>query len=60
MVELLAPVRNEVSFRAAVEAGADAVCFGVGQLNMRINSKGIDLDRLERITTKAHQKGVKV
>ena len=51
MVELLAPVRDEVSFTAAVEAGADAVYFGLGQLNMRINSRGIDLDILPRIVS---------
>jgi U32 family peptidase len=60
MVELLAPVRNEVSFRAAIEAGAGAVYFGVGQLNMRINSKGIDLDKLPDITAQAHRRKVKV
>jgi U32 family peptidase len=60
MVELLAPVRDETSFTAAVNAGADAVYFGVGELNMRINSKGIDIKDLKRIVKKAHEKEVKV
>ncbi len=60
MPELLAPVRDEVSFRAAVTAGADAVYFGLGQLNMRVNSKGIDLAILPDIVNFAHDNNVKV
>ena len=60
MPELLAPVRDEVSFRAAVAAGADAVYFGLGQLNMRVNSKGIDLAILPEIIEFAHSQNVKV
>ncbi|MBI9019583.1 MAG: U32 family peptidase [Phycisphaerae bacterium] len=60
MTELLAPVRDEISFRAAIEAGADAVYFGLGHLNMRVNSKGIDPDMLEEIVGEAHSKDVKV
>ncbi len=36
----MSPVRDEISFQAAIQAGADAVYFGVGGLNMRINSRG--------------------
>ncbi len=57
---LLAPVRDEVSFTAAIEAGADAVYFGIGELNMRLSSKGISLKQLPRFVKKAHQKNVKV
>ena len=60
MTELLAPVRDEVSFTAAINAGADAVYFGLGQLNMRINSKGIAPNTLPQIVSSAHDKGVKV
>lgn len=60
MPELLVPVRDETSFHAALDAGADAVYFGVGTLNMRINSKGIDLSILPRIVNAAHKKKVKV
>ncbi len=60
MVELLAPVRDEVSFVAAVEAGADAVYLGVGELNMRIRSRGIEPEKLGKIVQKAHRRKVKV
>ena len=59
MVELLSPVRDETSFTAAAAAGADAVYFGLGQLNMRINSKGIDLGQLPTIVKSAHTKNIK-
>lgn len=57
---LLAPVRDEVSFTAAIDAGANAVYFGIGELNMRLSSKGINLSQLPRFVKKAHQKNVKV
>jgi len=59
-IELLAPVRDEVSFIAAVEAGADAVYFGLGQVNMRLSSKGIDTELLPSIVRQAHRKNIKV
>ena len=58
-VELLAPVRDEVSFAAAISAGADAVYFGLGHLNMRLNSKGIEVEQLANIVSKAHQQNKK-
>ncbi len=60
MPELLSPVRDEVSFRAAVSAGADAVYLGLGQLNMRVNSRGIDIAELPELVAFAHDHGVKV
>lgn len=58
-MELLAPVRDEISLTAVLDT-ADAVYFGVGELNMRINSKGIDLTDLPRIIHKAHAHDVRV
>lgn len=60
MIELLAPVRDEVSFTAAVEAGADAVYLGLGELNMRVRSRGIEPEKLGKIVQKAHRRKVKV
>lgn len=60
MPELLAPVRDETSFTAAIQAGADAVYFGLGQLNMRINSKGLDIDKLKTVVTRAHDNNTKI
>ena len=58
--ELLSPVRDMVSLAAAINAGADAVYFGVGDLNMRINSKGIELDKLKEVVDYAHGSNIKV
>ncbi len=60
MPKILAPVRDEISLKAAIDAGADAVYFGIGELNMRISSKGIELDELPRIVELAHKRNVQV
>ncbi|MBN2376179.1 MAG: U32 family peptidase [Sedimentisphaerales bacterium] len=60
MPELLAPVRDDVSFSAALHAGADAVYFGLGQLNMRINSRGFNLDQLPQLVKTAHLQNTRV
>ena len=39
-VKILAPVGSYESLAAAVQAGADAIYFGVEQLNMRVKSAG--------------------
>ena len=36
--EIMAPVGSRESLMAAIQAGADSVYFGIGQLNMRSNS----------------------
>lgn len=58
--ELLSPVRDQTSFIAAMEAGADAVYFGLGTLNMRVRSKGIDVQMLPEIVRQAHSRNIKV
>lgn len=57
---LLAPVRDETSLMTAITAGADAVFFGVGFLNMRASSKGITLKQLDKAVRYAHKHKVKV
>ena len=37
--EVLAPIQDFMSLTAAIEAGADAVFFGVRGYNMRVNAK---------------------
>ena len=56
-IELMAPVGSYASLAAAIEAGADAVYFGVEGLNMRARSSAnFTLDDLTRIveTTRRH------
>ncbi len=56
----MAPVGCMESLHAAIAAGADAVYFGVGVLNMRARSSvNFTLDDLAEIVRTAHEAGVK-
>jgi putative protease len=59
-IELLAPAGSFESLQAAIEAGADAVYFGVEQLNMRAKSIHSFLSGdLAAISRRCRPKGVK-
>ena len=59
-IEILAPVGCMESLHAAIEAGADAIYFGVGVLNMRAKSSvNFTLDNLAEIVSIARAAGVK-
>ena len=59
-IEIMAPVGCMESLHAAIAAGADAVYFGVGVLNMRARSSvNFTLDDLANIVKIAHKAGVK-
>jgi U32 family peptidase len=47
--ELLAPAGDFPSMIAAVEAGADAVYFGLGEFNMRDSARNFKISDLDRI-----------
>lgn len=56
----MAPVGSYEALRAAIDAGADSVYFGVGQLNMRAQSAAnFTLDDMAQIVAIAHASGVK-
>lgn len=56
----MAPVGSYESLAAAIQAGADAVYFGVGKLNMRsASAANFTLDDLARIVATAHAAGVR-
>lgn len=58
--EILAPAGSYESLQAAIQAGADAIYFGVGNLNMRSRSAAnFTLDDLPKITTIAQQHGLR-
>ncbi|HBI58709.1 MAG: U32 family peptidase [Duncaniella sp.] len=58
--EIMAPVGSYESLHAAIEAGADAVYFGVEGLNMRSRSSvNFTLDDLRNIATICDEAGVK-
>ena len=56
----MAPVGSYESLRAAIQAGADAVYFGIGNLNMRSRSAAnFTIDDLEKICSIAKQAGIR-
>lgn len=58
--ELLAPAGTIESFHAAIDAGADAIYLGVGDLNARVRAKNFTMKTLSFLVPHAHEKGVKV
>lgn len=59
-IEIMSPVGSYESLQAAIQGGADAVYFGVGNLNMRSRSAAnFTLDDLEKICAIAHRNGLR-
>ncbi len=58
-IELMAPAGSEAALTAAINAGADSVYFGVGQLNMRARSADFTPDDLPTIVARCHNADVK-
>ena len=59
-IELLAPAGSFESLQAAINAGADAVYFGVEQLNMRtISSNAFTLEDIKEISTLCKKNKIK-
>ena len=59
MIELLSPAGDFASLRAAVENGADAVYFGLKQLNMRAAAKNFSLAEMKEVVDYCHKNKVK-
>ena len=58
--EIMAPAGSRESLHAAINAGADAVYFGIGALNMRAHSAAaFTIDDLKEIAQLCRDKGVK-
>ena len=57
--EVLAPVQDFTSLKAAIDAGADAVYFGIRGFNMRATAKNFTVKDLPKITKIARKAGVK-
>ena len=58
--ELLAPAGSLESFNAAIEAGADAVYLGVGELNARLRAKNFSIKTLSFLVNQAVKHQVKL
>jgi len=58
--EIMAPVGSRESLAAAIQAGANSVYFGIGQLNMRSHSANkFSIDDLREIALTCNEKGIK-
>ena len=58
--EIMAPVGSRESLAAAIQAGADSVYFGIGQLNMRSHSANhFTTDDLREIAATCSEHGIK-
>jgi len=58
--EIMAPVGSRESLTAAIQAGADSVYFGIGQLNMRAHSANtFTVDDLREIAATCREHGIK-
>mgnify|MGYP001614050901 CR=1 FL=1 len=57
--ELLSPAGDLPSLIAAIKAGADAIYFGIDELNMRMNAKNFKLNELSKIVNLCHKNHVK-
>ena len=56
----MAPVGSRESLAAAIQAGADSIYFGIGQLNMRSHSANhFIIDDLKEIAATCHEHGMK-
>ncbi|MGM0599224.1 MAG: U32 family peptidase [Candidatus Rifleibacteriota bacterium] len=57
--ELMAPAGDMLSLRAAIDAGADAIYFGIASMNMRSSAKNFSADQLAEVVAQCHQSDVK-
>ena len=58
--EIMAPVGSRESLAAAIQAGANSVYFGIGQLNMRFHSANhFTIDDLRDIASTCNSHGIK-
>ena len=59
-IELLAPAGNMESFKAAINAGADAIYMGIDKYNARQMAKNFDMEKYIECIKYAHILNVKV
>jgi U32 family peptidase len=57
--ELMAPAGNRIMLAAAIDAGADAVYFGVEKLNMRAKASNFTLAELPEVSSYCKERSVK-
>lgn len=57
--EILAPVGGLVMLKAAIDAKADAIYFGVKELNMRATAGNFEISQIKSVVKKCHDNNVK-
>ncbi len=57
--QLLSPVQDFTSLKAAIDAGADAIYFGIKELNMRIKAKNFQSKDTKKVINLCHKNNVK-
>jgi U32 family peptidase len=57
--ELVSPAGDWPSLRSAIDAGADAVYFGVKELNLRVGAKNFDILEIKKVMALLHDHGKK-
>ncbi|EKD83694.1 MAG: hypothetical protein ACD_39C00517G0003, partial [uncultured bacterium] len=57
--ELMAPAGDMISLRAALEAGADAVYFGIVSMNMRASAKNFAVYEMAEVAQLCHDYGAR-
>jgi len=59
-IEILAPAGNAESFKAAINAGADAIYIGLNEFSARKNAENFSIENVRDYIKRAHLFGVKV
>ncbi len=57
--ELLAPVGDFTNLKVAIDAGADAIYFGMKEFSLRSNAKNFTVEDIDKIDEMCKPKGVK-
>lgn len=57
--EIMSPAGNWISLRAALDAGCDAVYFGIKGINMRAGADNFSISEVKRIIRLCHKNGSK-
>ncbi len=58
-IELLAPAGNWSMLTAAIDAGADAVYFGIADFNMRAAAQNFSVEEISKVISYCHEHKVK-
>lgn len=58
--ELISPAGDWISLRAAISSGADAVFFGIKEMNLRELAKNFRIEEIKKVISLCHKNKIKV